>query len=45
MAGHGISWIPGTHVRFGTLDFIVITEGELVRALALTSLLLPPAST
>jgi hypothetical protein len=31
MAGHSISWIPGVHMRFGTLDFVVTTEGELVR--------------
>jgi hypothetical protein len=34
MAGHSISWISGAHKRFGTLDFIVIMEGELVRASA-----------
>jgi hypothetical protein len=34
MAGHGISWIPGVHVHFETLDFIVTMKGELVRALA-----------
>ena len=32
MASHGVSWVPGAHVRFGSLDFIVTTEGELVRA-------------
>ena len=31
MASHDISWVPGAHVRFGSLDFIVTTEGELVR--------------
>ena len=30
MASHNISWVPGVHVRFGNLDFIVTTEGELV---------------
>jgi len=33
MASHNVSWVPGTHVRFGNLDFIVTMEGELVRAL------------
>ena len=32
MASHGVSWVPGAHVRFGNLDFIVTTEGELVQA-------------
>ena len=32
MASHDISWVPGTHMRFGDLDFIVTTEGEQVRA-------------
>ena len=32
MASHGISWVPGTHVRFRDLDFIVTTEGELAQA-------------
>ena len=32
MASHGISWVLGAHVRFGDLDFIVTTEGELARA-------------
>ena len=30
MASHNVSWVPGTHVRFGNLDFIVTMEGELV---------------
>src|SRR3712207_338395 len=29
MANHAISWVPGAHVRFGTLDFIVTREGGL----------------
>ena len=29
MASHGVSWVPGAHVRFGNLNFIVTTEGEL----------------
>ena len=33
MASHGISWVPGAHVRFGDLDFIVTAEGELAWAL------------
>ena len=32
MASHGVSWVPGAHVRFGNLDFIVTTEGGLVQA-------------
>ena len=34
MASHGISWVPGTHVRFGDLDFIVTVGGELALAQA-----------
>ena len=32
MASHDISWVSGAHVRFGNLDFIVTTGGELVQA-------------
>ena len=32
MAIHGVSWVPGAHVRFRNLDFIVTTEGGLVQA-------------
>ena len=32
MASHGISWVLGTHMRFGDLDFIVTAEGELAMA-------------
>jgi len=32
MASHDITWVPGTHVRFEDLDFIITTEGELARA-------------
>ena len=32
MASHNVSWVLGAHVRFGNLDFIIMTEGELVRA-------------
>ena len=32
MASHGISWVPGAHMRFGSLDFIIMVGGELVRA-------------
>ena len=32
MANHGINWGPGAHVRFGDLDFIFTTEGELAQA-------------
>jgi hypothetical protein len=42
MASHSISWIPGVHVRFRTLDFVITMEGELVRALAPTK---PPLTT
>jgi hypothetical protein len=41
MATHDIDWILGTHVRFGSLDFIVTTEGELARAPAPQA---PPAT-
>ena len=29
MASHNLSWVPGVHVCFGDLDFIITTEGEL----------------
>ena len=29
MASHDVSWVPGAHVRFEDLDFIVTMEGEL----------------
>ena len=32
MASHGVSWILGTHVHFGNLDFIATIEGELAQA-------------
>ena len=32
MASHDISWVLGTHVCFGDLDFIITMEEELVRA-------------
>ena len=31
MASHGISRVLGMHVRFGNLDFIITTEGELAQ--------------
>ena len=31
MASHGVSWVPGAHVRFGNLDFIITAEGELAQ--------------
>ena len=31
MASHGVSWVPGVHVRFENLDFIVTIEGELAQ--------------
>ena len=32
MATDAISWVPGAHVHFGDLDFIVTLEGELALA-------------
>ena len=32
MASHVISWVPGAHMHFGDLDFIVTVEGELALA-------------
>ena len=32
MASHGVSWVPGVHVRFENLDFIVTAEEGLVQA-------------
>ena len=32
MANHNLNWVPGMHVRFGDLDFIITVEGELARA-------------
>ena len=32
MASNNITWVLGAHVRFGDLDFIITTEGELARA-------------
>ena len=32
MASHGVSWVSGAHMRFGSMDFIVTTEGELAQA-------------
>ena len=29
MASHDISLVPGAHVRFGDLDFIITVGGEL----------------
>ena len=29
MVSHGISWVPGAHVRFEDLDFIITVGGEL----------------
>ena len=39
MASHSVSWVPGTHMRFGNLDFIVTMEGELVRPPIIVQLL------
>ena len=32
MASHGVSWVPGAHVRFRDLDFIITMEEELAQA-------------
>ena len=32
MANHNVSWVPGAHVRFGSLDFVITMGGELVQA-------------
>ena len=32
MANCNVSWVPGMHVCFGDLDFIVTMEGELAQA-------------
>jgi len=32
MASHDISWVPGAHVCFGNLDFIVTVGAELAFA-------------
>ena len=32
MANHNVSWVPGAHMRFGSLDFVITMGGELVRA-------------
>ena len=32
MASHDITWVPSAHMRFGDLDFIITTEGELAWA-------------
>ena len=32
MVNHNVSWVLGAHVRFGSLDFVIIVGGELVRA-------------
>ena len=29
---NGVSWVLGTHVRFGNIDFVVTMEGELAQA-------------
>ena len=39
MANHDISWVLGTHMRFGSLDFIITMEGELAWAHAPIQLL------
>ena len=32
MASHGVNWVLRSHVRFGDLDFIITTKGELAQA-------------
>jgi hypothetical protein len=32
MASRSVSWVPGTHVYFGNLNFFITSEGELTRA-------------
>ena len=39
MASHSVSWVPGAHVHFGSLHFIITAEGELARAPTLVQLL------
>jgi hypothetical protein len=41
MASHGVSWVPGAHVHFRSLDFFVTAEGGLARDSALIQ---PPRS-
>ena len=31
MASHSVSYVPGAHVRFRNLDFIISMEGELAQ--------------
>ena len=39
MANLNVSLVPGAHVRFGSLDFIITMEEELEQAPAITRLL------
>ena len=32
MASHHVNWVLGADMRLGDLDFIIMMEGELVRA-------------
>ena len=32
MASHDVSWVPGTHMHFESLDVIIMMEGELALA-------------
>ena len=32
MVTHGINWVPGAHMRFGDLNFIITVGGELALA-------------
>ena len=39
MANHDISWVPGAHMRFESLDFIITVGGELALAQLATQFL------
>ena len=39
MASHGVSWVLGAHVHFGSMDFFVTAERELAWAPAPVQLL------
>ena len=32
MANHNVSWVPGAHVRFRDLNFIITTKGGFMQA-------------
>jgi hypothetical protein len=39
MAGHDVVWAPRTTIHFGSLDFIVNSVGNMIRASIAQSLL------